>query len=122
MEKPFDLDRFVTGVTAYVRLADGSEATVSPAPLAAIGDYFGIVIIKRDERVLDHALFSRAGVLNTGAQMYMKAVRKTGFANVYAVDGGTHRLGSVIRATQGELDVLRDSASRIAVAEVTYEV
>ena len=121
MEKPFNLDRFTTGVNAYVRIADGSEATVSPAPLAAVGDYFGIAIIKRGETVLDHALFTRAGILNTGAQLYMKAVRKTGFANVYATDGGMHRLGTVIKETEAELTQLRDSASRIAVATVTYE-
>ena len=122
MEKPFNLDRFTTGVNAYVLLTDGSEATVVPAPLAAIGDYFGVVVIKIGETVVNHALFTRQGTLNTGAQMYMKATRMTGFANVYAADGGGHRLGSIIRETRGGLDNLRDSASRVAVAEVSYEV
>ena len=123
MDKPFDLNRFTTGRPAYVRLADNQEATVTPAPLAAVGNYFGIALIKRGEEILDYALFTSEGRLNTGLQMYMKGNKKKGWINIYSnTDGRGEYSGSKIAETRDELLTLRDSARAIAQIEIEYEV
>lgn len=124
MDKPFDLNGFTLGKPAYIRLADNTEVEATAAPLAAVGGYFGIVMLKRGGVVVDHALFTQEGRLNTGLQMYMKGEKKQGWVNIYPT-GNIDRpyiCGSLVARTEEELLALRDSARALAHIKIEFEV
>lgn len=115
--RAFNLNQFATGQRAFVALHTGEErvVTLSPQPIA-VGNYVGIALVGDDP-----ALFDNRGRLNTGLEMYMKSEPQRGFANVYRGDHGGFELGKKIFATAAELDNLKDSGKRVAIAEVSFD-
>lgn len=122
MRKPFDLNRFTTGTPAFISLADGREVTCTPAPMAAVGNYFGITLMKVGDEVLDHALFTRDGHLNTGFEMYMKGEKIKRWVNVYQLADGAYAFGTRASMTEQDAAILRDSQRAIARVAVEFEV